>query len=183
MKKLIIIVITFLITLENAKSTYAYDFMYEDDVYSMCEEICKPYHISPSFVMAVIWKESKFATDAENGPCKGLMQINETSHRARMERLGVTDLFNPYQNIQVGVDLLAELFEQYEDDGIVLDLYNGNQNAFANYDKGKISGFSKAILDKSVEYERRYLDDGNGIYSSVSANRLGSLFSSVHECT
>lgn len=39
------------------------------------------------------------------------MQISSAWHQERMERLGVTDLKNPFGNILVGVDYLAELAE------------------------------------------------------------------------
>lgn len=169
------------VSLASMQQAYALDFMWEDDVFTMCEEICEPYHISPNFVMAVIWKESRFATDAENGPCKGLMQVKESCHKERMERLGVTDLSNPYENIQVGVDYLAELFETYEDDAIVLDMYNGNTKAISNYEKGKLSSYSKSVLEKAVDYEWRYLYD-NGICNDRDINRIRNICASSNEC-
>lgn len=162
MKKRIFILTVILGLLVTKQQTYALDFMHEDDVYSMAQEICEPYHIAPEFVLAIIWKESRMATDvvSSNGKCVGLMQISQGSHKARMNKLGVTDLTNPYDNIRVGVDYLAELFETYEDDGLVLDYYNGNQNAQSNYDRGIVSKYASKILDKSFEYEQIYKEGG-----------------------
>lgn len=151
------LVVTFmsLAPVQQAKADVL-DFIYPDDVYSMCEEICKPYNVSPELVQAIIWRESRYAKDAVNGSCKGLMQINENCHMSRMEKLDVTDLYNPYDNICVGVDYLAELFQEYEDTSYVLDVYNGNKNAGNNYKNGKVSSYAKSICDLSEELEKEH---------------------------
>ena len=77
--------------------------------------ISNRYHICPEMVMAIIEHESSGQADGTNGGCKGLMQINEKYHTERMKRLGVTDIYDPYGNILVGCDYLAELFAEYED--------------------------------------------------------------------
>lgn len=138
------------------QQAYALDFMWPDDIYSMCEEISKPYNVSPEIVQAIIWRESRYATDATNGSCKGLMQVNECCHLERMEKLGVTDLFNPYDNIRVGVDYLAELFEEYEDTSYVLDIYNGNSKAGCNFKNGKVSSYAKSICGLAEELEKEH---------------------------
>lgn len=156
--KLRLLPIVMATTLMLTTNVYALDFMHQDDVYSMAIEICKPYNISPELVTAIIWKESRFATDAvsENGKCIGLCQISKGSHRARMERLGVTDLTNPYDNIRVAVDYLSELYADCDDTAYVLDRYNGNSNAKSNYEKGKVSKYASIVCEMSYELERRY---------------------------
>lgn len=72
-------------------------------------EICYEYDEFPENVLAVIYTESRFDPEADNGICIGMMQINEKWHEERMEKLGVTDLTDPISNIKVGVDYLAEL--------------------------------------------------------------------------
>ena len=76
---------------------------------------CHEYGIDPALVMAVIQKESTFdaAAVGDSGDSAGLMQVQERWHRERMERLGVSDLLDPYQNTLVGIDYLAELLTQY----------------------------------------------------------------------
>jgi len=156
-RKVITFLITTVITLTTSVNAFAYDFMYEDDVYSMVCEIAGPYQVSPEMVMGVIWKESRFATDAISSEgCIGLMQINPKSQKHRMEKLGVDDLYNPYMNIQVGIDLLAELYEEYEDNSYVLDLYRGARNAKSNFEKGIDSSYSKSVENKALEFEERY---------------------------
>ena len=76
---------------------------------------CHNYEIDPALVMAVIQKESTFdaAAIGDSGDSAGLMQVQERWHRERMERLGVSDLLDPYQNTLVGIDYLAELLTKY----------------------------------------------------------------------
>lgn len=130
---------------------YALDFMYADDIYTMAEEISKPYNISPELVQAIIWTESRYATDAVNKNCKGLMQVNEKCHKDRMDRLGVTDLYNPYDNIRVGVDYLSELYMMYEDTGVVLDMYNG-----LSVSSNKVSAYTKQITELAYDLETEH---------------------------
>lgn len=172
MKKAIVSILLAVLIITKPINTYALDFIYEDDVYSMAQEICEPYNISPEFVMGIIWKESRFATDvvSANGKCVGLMQISKGSHTERMQRLGVEDLTNPYDNIRVGVDYLYQLFIEYEDSSYVLDLYNGNPNAVNNYDKGKVSSYSKAVCDKALEYQDKYEEVNHVSSISISCN-------------
>lgn len=101
-------------------------------VYTYC--VCKQYGVRYDLVVALIEKESgyKFDKVGDDGHSIGYMQIYEECHRDRMERLNVTDLTNPYQNVLVGIDYLSELIERYgtiqdalEDD--VPDIYDVTQ--------------------------------------------------------
>ena len=103
-----------------------------------------------------IERESRWNPNAVNGDCMGLMQISERWHRERMERLGVTDLFDPYDNILVGVDYMAELFERYEDPGMVLMIYNGDSRAKNLQATGNLSEYADWILTRSAELERQH---------------------------
>ena len=78
-------------------------------VYLWCE--CKEYGVDYYTVLALIERESGYHWDkvGDNGNSKGYMQIYEKWHTERMEVEGVTDLFNPYQNIRVGLNCLREI--------------------------------------------------------------------------
>ena len=78
-------------------------------VYLWCE--CKEYGVDYYTVLALIERESCYRWDkvGDNGNSKGYMQIYEKWHTERMEAEGVTDLFNPYQNIRVGLNCLREI--------------------------------------------------------------------------
>lgn len=120
-----------------------------------CEIYGSKYGICPELLMAIVEAESSGNPKAENGDCKGIMQISESCHKDRMERLGVTDIFDMSGNILVATDYLMELFEKYEDVGAVLMFYNGDSNA-RKYIKGKanLSSYAENILERSAELER-----------------------------
>ena len=110
-------------------------------------QICYDYDEQPEVVLAVIYAESRFDPKAENGSCKGMMQINEKCHADRMERIGVTDLSDPLQNIRVGVDYLTEL--QSDGNGIkyALMVYNGDSKAKKSLKSGKYSYYANSIVE------------------------------------
>lgn len=128
----------------------------QEELEEYIEAICEPRHICPELIEATIERESRWNPNAVNGDCMGLMQISERWHRERMERLGVTDLLEPYDNILVGVDYMAELFERYEDPGTVLMVYHGEKNAIEKASSGEISGYADWILTRSAELEREH---------------------------
>lgn len=116
-----------------------------------CVKYGEEYGICPELLMAMIELESSGRPDAESGGCKGLMQISDRRHKDRMERLEVANIYDVEGNIHVGADYLAELFEKYEDVGIVLMVYHGEKDA-AN--KEKLSSYADWILTRSAELER-----------------------------
>lgn len=124
------------------------------EIEEICKEYGKEYGIAPELLEAVCWKESRFQADVVNasGTCHGIAQIHRGSHKARMERLGVTDLYDPKENIRVCVDYLAELFEKCEDPATVLEFYNGDGAAAA--DPNKTSSYAQKILNISNALER-----------------------------
>lgn len=75
-----------------------------------CEETGIPYELA----LAVIRQETEFRNVVgDDGRSVGYMQVQRRWHEARMARLGVTDLTDPYGNFRVGCDYLAELLGQY----------------------------------------------------------------------
>ncbi len=119
-----------------------------DDWEEYIEVVCEEYNVSPELVQAVIERESSWDPKAENDGCEGLMQISPVFHQGRMERLGVTDLRDPYDNILVGVDFLAELFRQYHEIYPVLMFYNAGyseKEGLLAYEKGYISDYAREV--------------------------------------
>ena len=112
------------------------------------------YNIAPELIEAICYQESRYKEDVSNGTCIGLMQINTPCHIERMQELGITDIYDIDSNIHVGADYLAELFDKYEDVGVVLAAYHGESIGIKNAKKGKLSAYTLAILDKSQELER-----------------------------
>lgn len=111
--------------------------------------LCDEKHIDPELVLAIIEQESRWDPQAmgDSGESYGLMQIWKSWHEGRMERLGVTDLLDPYGNVTVGIDILAEKIEKYDTLGEALTVYNaGDGGAYKHY-------FSKGVYANSYAVE------------------------------
>lgn len=119
-----------------------------------CYEYGEMYDICPELLMAMIEVESSGNPKAENGDCKGLMQISERWHTARMAEIGADDIWCETDNIHIGANYLHELFNRYEDVALVLMVYNGESDAVEKAENGYISDYARKILDRSAELER-----------------------------
>ena len=118
-----------------------------------CYAIGEQYGICPEVLEAIIESESSGQQYATNGSCKGLMQVSEKWHKDRMQRLGVTDIYDLYGNILVGTDYLMELAEDYGEIAYVLDVYHGDSKADYNAEHGIMSKYADKILNRSHELE------------------------------
>ena len=129
------------------------DTWISEEAQEQCITYGEEYGICPELLMAIIEQESSGQAYAENGSCKGLMQVSEKWHKYRMERLGVTDIFEG--NVLVGTDYLAELFAENDDLYWVLMAYNGGID-YANrmYEAEKYSRYAVSIANRSAELER-----------------------------
>lgn len=129
-----------------------YNVPLDEDLQSYIFELCEASGIDSSIVIAMIGRESTYRdyVVGDNGRSFGLMQIQARWHRDRMSELGCTDLLDPYQNVAVGVDYLAELMSTGEPIEWVLMAYNGGPS-YANkkYLAGIVSDYAREILVKS----------------------------------
>lgn len=129
------------------------DYAVQDHIFAICEE----YSVDPALIVAMIERESTFRIDAvgDSGRSLGLMQIQPRWNAERMNRLGCLDLLDPYQNVTVGVDIVAG----YLDDGYSLEwtlmAYNGGPSYANNwYSQGVISDYAREIISRSASLER-----------------------------
>lgn len=130
------------------------DTFISEEYQSYCEEIGKQYGICPELLEAIMESESSGNAHAENGNCKGLMQINILYHRDRMSRLGVSDIYDGRGNILVAADYLVELFQKYGDVGTVLMVYNGSNNALDRGAQADYTEYASRIIKRSEQLER-----------------------------
>lgn len=140
---------TMILHAETDKDTYLCD-----EYIGYIEEISEQYCICPELIMAIVERESSGNPDAVNGSCKGLMQVSERWHYDRMERLGVTDLYDPYSNILVGTDYIMELAEKYGDLPMVLMIYNGSSDAAERWENGNYTKYAIGIMERAEHLER-----------------------------
>ena len=91
------------------------DIPLDAEIQHLLYKACGETGIRYELALAVIWQETDFRNViGDGGESAGYMQVQEKWHRDRMERLGVTDLLDPYGNFMVGLDFLAELLEKHE---------------------------------------------------------------------
>lgn len=126
-----------------------------ESVQTYLYNLCRESNISYPLMLALIETESGYKWDATSpdGDCKGYAMINEQWHKDRMSRHGVTDIYNPYGNLEVSVDFLSELFRKYHDVGIVLMCYNCGEKMAMELVADGIYGtqYSEKILEREVE--------------------------------
>lgn len=136
-----------------------FDVPLSSEVQDCIFEECEKYGINPALVIAIIERESRFDADVigDNGRSFGLMQVQPKWHYQRMQELNCTDLLNPYQNIKVGVDILAELNGQNSNIHWVLMAYNsGATIANENIASGIITEYATSIIKRSNELKKGY---------------------------
>ena len=114
-------------------------------LYQACEETGVQYELA----LAVVWKETNFRNIyGDGGESAGYMQVQERWHSDRMERLGVTDLTDPYSNFLVGCDYLSELSEKERGIEWTLHAYNGGPSYANKLAKaGIVSKYAKNVLN------------------------------------
>lgn len=143
-----------------------YDIPMEGKLQHHIKDLCDRHNVDMEIVLAIIETESHYEKDAisKDGSAYGLMQIIVTCHKDRMARLGVTNILDPYQNVEVGIDVLSYLGKTYGTDDIeyLLMCYNmGEGGAKAARGKGVIATkYVKEILEAKEEIaELKFSDD------------------------
>ena len=99
--------------------------------------------VDPDLVRAVIQTESSFRTDAVSSVgAQGLMQLMPATAKS----LGVTDAFDPQQNIRAGTKYLANLIDRFGDVRLALAAYNTGP--------GRVAGLGITDADNASEYSK-----------------------------
>lgn len=125
-----------------------YDVPLEKELQLHIMETCEAYEVDPAIVLAMIWRESRYNPEAvgDGGNSLGLMQVQPRWHGKRMEKLGCEDLLDPYQNVVVGIDYLAESIDRYDGDvAKALVAYN------AGHYGGTVTAYARDVLEKAEE--------------------------------
>lgn len=99
---------------------------------SMISQIAKKHGVDDKLVKAVIKQESGFNTKAlSHCGAVGLMQLMPATAKG----LGITDPYNPVQNVEGGVKYLKSLLNKYHGNVILtLAAYNAGSGAVDKYD-------------------------------------------------
>jgi soluble lytic murein transglycosylase-like protein len=114
--------------------------------------------IPATLARAVAWVESRGNPRAESGVgARGIMQLMPGT----AQQLGVTDPFDPEQNIAAGVEYLAKLLKKYGGSEVhALAAYNWGPG---NVDKAIASGkaFPEQVLQYTRNVQTRKVDEGS----------------------
>ena len=136
----------------EVKTHLYYDIPLDEDLQDYILEVCHGYGVNHLIVLGMIEKESAFGPNVigDNGEAFGLMQVQPKWHQERMDRLGVTDISDPYQNVLVGVDYFAEMLSYDRGIAWALMAYNGGAT-YANEltDEGVISSYVTDVFDNA----------------------------------
>ncbi len=100
-------------------------------IQNLVTNACAKYNIEPRLVMALIQQESGFNQNAiSKAGAQGLMQLMPATAKA----LGVTNAFNPQENIEGGVRYLKGLLDRFNGNKILaLAAYNAGPNAVTKH--------------------------------------------------
>jgi hypothetical protein len=131
----------------TSSTTLYYNVNLSTEVQDVIFAECEKHGISPAIIIAMIERESQFDRYAigDDGRSFGLMQVQPKNHLQRMIDLGCTDLFDPIQNITVGINYLAEMQNQYGDIAKALVAYNKGSY------KGTITTYATSVMARANE--------------------------------
>jgi soluble lytic murein transglycosylase-like protein len=102
----------------------------DQDMRGLVAEAAKNFDVNPLLVDSVIQVESNYNPFAVSPKgAQGLMQLMPGT----AQRFGVTDSFDPKQNIEAGVRYLKFLQDTFQDDRLAIAAYNAGENAVAKY--------------------------------------------------
>ncbi len=103
--------------------------------------------IAPSLVLSIIKHESNFDPNhiGDNGKSYGLMQVMASEHTDRCIELEAVNLLNPYQNVRVGIDFLAELLETKSFDD-AMTFYSGGNTEYGAIVKATAEQIAEGVM-------------------------------------
>lgn len=124
------------------------DIPFDAELQRLLYKACGETGIRYELALAVIWQETDFRNIVgDSGESTGYMQVQEKWHSKRMERLGVSDLLDPYGNFLVGLDFLAELLERY-DLSDALTAYNSGSPGNSQYARDVLNYMNILTLEE-----------------------------------
>lgn len=132
---------------ETTPPVTLYDVPLDEELQLHIISEAESHGIDPAIIFAMAFKESTFRTDAigDGGNSYGLLQIQPRWHYARMQKLGCSDLLDPFQNVTVAVDYLCENLNRYGSIEAALTAYNRGHYA------GTVTGYARDVMAKADE--------------------------------
>lgn len=137
-----------------------------DQIQSIVNAAAQKYGVDPALISAVIEMESNFNPDAvSQAGAKGLMQLMD----ATAQGLGVTDSFDPGQNVMGGARLLRQLLDRYQGDTrLALAAYNAGPAAVDRFGGIPPYGETQRYVPKVLAALQRQMPQASPLaYQSV----------------
>lgn len=139
---------TAVVTKNTPPPTILYNVPLETELQLHIIQVAESYGIDPAIIFAMCFWESTYnpANIGDSGESFGLMQIQPKWHSDRMARLNCTDLLDPFQNVIIGTDYLAEQLARYGGDiNKALVAYN------AGHYSGTITKYATVVMAMAEE--------------------------------
>lgn len=134
------------------------------DLQDYIRDLCEQYDVPMSLIIAMIDAESGFAsTIVSRTNDYGLMQINIINHDWLREKIGVTNMLDPYQNVMSGIYILSDKLSSNDGDiAKALMSYNcGASGARKLWDEGIFTtSYTEKIMKLYDSYEKSRLGAG-----------------------
>ena len=110
------------------------------EVQSLVEKTARDFDVNPALVDSVIQVESNYDQFAVSPKgARGLMQLMPETAR----RFGVTNTFDPKQNVEGGVRYLKFLQDTFQDDRLAIAAYNAGEKAVTRY--GNVPPYAETV--------------------------------------
>ncbi|MBE9516141.1 MAG: lytic transglycosylase domain-containing protein [Proteobacteria bacterium] len=120
---------------------------------SLIQRMSRRYKVDPALVKAVVHAESAFNPYAtSNKGASGLMQLMP----ATAEIYGVSDIYDPTQNIRAGVRYLKDLLAQHRSIRLAVAAYNAGPTAVKRYRGIPPYNETRNYVRKVMRYKKRY---------------------------
>lgn len=133
---------------------------------SFIVESGKRHSVDPVLLYSIMHQESTFKQGAISPKgARGLMQLMPPTAR----RFGVTNIFNPQQNIEGGARYMRFLLDLFKDVNLALAGYNAGEGAVMKY------GYRVPPYRETQEYVRRISTRYNLIRDPISARSANRM--------
>ena len=145
------------------------------------EEAAQKYNVPKNLIKAIAKAESDFRPDVTSkAGAQGIMQLMPATAR----ELGVTDSFDPYQNIMGGTKYISQMLQEYNGDiSLALAAYNAGSNNVAKY--GGIPPFKETqnYVVKVTQFMNEGVAAPNASYAVNSGSQNGPARGSIQAAT
>ncbi len=136
-------------------------------------EAAQKYNVPKNLIKAIAKAESDFRPNATSGAgAQGIMQLMPATAR----ELGVTDSYDPYQNIMGGTKYISQMLDKYDGNvSLALAAYNAGSNNVAKYGGIPLFEETQNYVAKVTRFMNEGIDVPGGSYSISAAGQGASV--------